>query len=509
MGVLRNFWAGLNAKQTPASIPTTVGHRDTPWSWMPAGAVDTSGIGDGGGNSAVFAVIRFKSHAFAEAPPRLFDRDDNDQWAAVPGSDVEKLLRRPNPFMTRHHAAGYIIYSTEINGTAYFWKRRSAAGRVVELWPLRPNLVTPLSGKELAPVQLDTINEGMPIGYDRVDADSFIAGYRYQPAGLEFIIAPSEIVKLYDLPDPVNPRVGAAPMATVLREVLADEEAGQFATALVKNMGVPGVIMSPMVPEGEGPDVEEAEDMRDQFQDRFSGPNRGKPYIVTGGPMNVDVVSFTPEQMDFKSVRRVPEERISAVGDVPAILAGLGAGLDRSTYANWREARESMTEDSVIPLWVGFGIQWTEALRIDFAFTDDEEIRYDLSNVRSLQPDKTDAATRMNTAIAGGWAKVSEGRSELGLTVEKQHEIFLRSASVMEVPDVLPTDVGAEALAIFNGGVTEMATIGERVTAATALIRAGFAVQAALEAVGLDPIEHLGLLPVTLRSEEAITEATV
>ncbi len=455
MGALRTFFAGLGQKQT--AVPGTIGHRDSFWNWMPAGAVDTSGIGDGGGNSAVFAVVRFKAHAFAEAPQRLFVRDDNDKWAAVPGSDVELLLRKPNPYMTRHHAAGYNIYSTEVIGTAYWWKRRSAAGRVVEMWPLRPDLVDPLAGKELAASQLATINEGMPTGYDRVDADSFIAAYRYQPGGLEFLIAPSEIVKLYDMPDPVDPRRGAAPMATVLREVLADEEAGQFATALVKNMGVPGVIMSPDVPEGEGPDPEEAEDMKEEYQQNFGGANRGKPYIVSGGPMKVNVVSFTPEQMDFKTVRRVPEERISAVGDVPAILAGLGAGLDRSTYANWREARESMTEDSVIPLWEGFGIQWTEALRIDFDLSDDEEIRYDLANVRSLQPDKTDAAVRMNTAITGGWAKVSEGRGELNLPVEPQHEIFLRPIGVQEISDEMPPAEPAAEPVAGNGQVDDEA----------------------------------------------------
>lgn len=455
MGVLKTFLAGLGQKQL-GGIPTTWGSRNSFWTWMPAGHVDTSGIGDGGGNSAVFAVVRFKSHAFAEAPQRLFERDESDQWVTVPGSAVEKLLRRPNPYMTRHHAAGYNIYSTEIAGTAYWWKRRSAAGLVVELWPLRPDLVRPLSGNELSAAQIDLINNGgvdgngrevsgMPSGYDRIDSESFIAAFRYQPGGMEFIIAPSEIVKLYDLPDPIDPRVGAAPMATVLKEVLADEEAGQFATALVKNMGVPGVIMSPMVDSDEGPDVEEAEQMTEQFQDRFGGDNRGKPYIVSGGPMKVDVVSFSPEQLDFKTVRRVPEERISAVGDVPAILAGLGAGLDRSTYANWREARESMTEDSVVPLWEGFGIQWTEALRIDFALTDTEEIRYDLSNVRSLQPDKNAAAIRMNTGITGGWAKVSEGRAELGLPIEPQHEIFLRSASMVEVPDTPETAAAANA----------------------------------------------------------------
>lgn len=36
---------------------------------------------------------------------------------------------------------------------------------------------------------------------------------------------------------------------------------------------------------------------------------------------------------------------------------------------------------------------------------------------------------------------------------------------------------------------------------AASLIRSGFQPQAALKAVGLDPIAHLGLLPVTVKTE--------
>ncbi len=434
MGAIANFRAGLtsiwNEQKSHDLTGTSLG-RD-PWWWMPAGAVNTVGVGDGGGNSAVFACIRVKAHAYAEAPARQFVREDR-QWNEIPGSPAEALLRRPNPYMTSHHLGGYTIYSTEVDGTAYMWKRRSAAGMVVELWPLRPDLVEPLDGDQLSADQIATINTGQPAGYPDVDTGSFIGAYRYTPAGQEFIIAPSEIVRLYDMPDPKDPRRGAAPIKTVLREVLADEEAGQFATSLVKNMGVPGVIMTP-ANDDDGPDVEEADEMATAFRDKFGGDNRGKPLIVSGGPMKVSVVSFSPEQLDFKTVRRVPEERISAVTGVPAIVAQLGAGLDRSTFANVAEAREFMTEDAIAPLWEGFGVQWTEGLRLDFDLPETEAIRYDTSDVASLADDKNEAAKRIDLGVRGGWAMVSEGRVEAGLDVDESHEIFLRPANVKVVP---------------------------------------------------------------------------
>lgn len=52
-----------------------------------------------------------------------------------------------------------------------------------------------------------------------------------------------------------------------------------------------------------------------------------------------------------------------------------------------------------------------------------------------------------------------------------------------------------------GGDVEEARAIKARVDAATALYRAGYDPQAALSAAGLDPIEHSGLLPVTLQGE--------
>ena len=44
----------------------------------------------------------------------------------------------------------------------------------------------------------------------------------------------------------------------------------------------------------------------------------------------------------------------------------------------------------------------------------------------------------------------------------------------------------------------------QRIEAATALVRAGFDPQAALSTVGLDPVKHLGLLPITVKDAQQI-----
>jgi len=120
--------------------------------------------------------------------------------------------------------------------------------------------------------------------------------------------------------DPNNMRKGLAPLRGVLREIAGDEAAGQYTAALLHNMAVPGVILSPRDDQMGGPTREEAEAIAEMYKEKFGGKNRGAPMVLSGA-MNVEVVSFSPDQMKLAELRRIPEERVSAVLGVPAVLA--------------------------------------------------------------------------------------------------------------------------------------------------------------------------------------------
>lgn len=118
--------------------------------------------------------------------------------------------------------------------------------------------------------------------------------------------------------------------------------------------------------------------------------------------------------------------------------------------------------------------------------------------------------------------EVAEGKQRLGFSTntlikelggDPDHEREQREydASDMggEMLGAFDRGVGAEPVASGQTGERTADDIKKLVDAAGALVRAGFQPQGALAAVGLDPIEHLGLLPITLRDEEAITNAEV
>ena len=375
-------------------------------------------MGDGLGNSAVTACLNVLATSFAEPSLKVYKKIDGGKELQQ-NHPMEILMQRPNEFLSGNSLAHYIVTSLSAHGDAFLLKVRNRQGNVVQLVPLMPNYVK-VRGNER---ELITHYE-----YHAVKQNNSLTQ--------DYIELPREnVVHVRQGMDPDDHRRGFAPLRTVLRELAGDEAAGQFAVALLHNMAVPGVILSPKDDTMGGPSREEAEAIAQAFKSKFSGANRGAPMIMTGA-MDVDVVSFTPEQLNLTALRRLPEERVSSVLGVPAILAGLGAGLDAATYNNTKELREFFTEQKMIPLWNAVAAELThQLLHTEFENNDYSMVcGYDLEEVRALASDKKDSVLTMNSGVQGGFVTIAEARKTLGLDADNSHEVFLRPLNMVAVP---------------------------------------------------------------------------
>jgi len=376
-------------------------------------------LGDGLGNSAVVACLNVLATSFAEPQLKVFKKNDQGKLEQK-AHPLEQLLQRPNEFISGSVLSHYIVTSLSAHGDAFLMKVKDGQGNVVQLVPLMPSYVKV-----------------------RGNTRELITHYEYHAVqkgnGLhqEYIEIPREnVVHIRQGMDPDDHRRGFSPLRSVMRELAGDEAAGQFAVALLHNMAVPGVILSPKDDSMGGPTREEAEGIAQSFKSKFAGANRGAPMIMTGA-MDVDVVSFTPEQLNLTALRRLPEERVSSVLGVPAILAGLGAGLDAATYNNTRELREFFTEQKMIPMWSSVADELThQLLHQDFVEDNyDYFCAYDLDQVRALSEDKKEQVLTMNSGVQGGFVTISEARQALGLEVDDSHDIYLRPLNMVAVPE--------------------------------------------------------------------------
>ena len=381
--------------------------------------------GDGGSSSIVAACLRVLTDAITEAPVAVWQEGDDGTPVTVPDHPAIELLDRPNPFMIGDLLWEHYVWSTRIDGNAYYFKERSASGRVVELWPLASHLVEPKR---------------------RRDSNSLIDYYEYRPSGTAVELDPTDILHLRTGLDPHNHMKGTTRLKTVLREVLSDEEASRFAAALLSNMAIPGVILAP-APGELSPSPGDADAIKDKWRTNFGADRRGEPLVLTG-PLQPTVVSFSPKDLDLTALRRLPEERITAALGVPAILAGLGAGLTSSSGRNESQTLiELFTERTIAPEWRRLGRWLTVELLPEFEPLSTRWIDFDLTDVRALQEDRDSVWQRVDSAIRSGWLTVAEGKRLVGLDPAEGDDVYLRSMSVeavdptAQLPEPVPNDV--------------------------------------------------------------------
>jgi HK97 family phage portal protein len=349
-------------------------------------------------NSAVYACLSAICTAYPEAPATVYLQSDSDTRDPQPDSPLQQLLDRPNRSISREDMWHYTQWCKHLCGNAYWRKIRSAGAgtNVVELWPISPARIVPVTTRE------DALN-GIFISY---------YAYSFDPSQDPEAIPVEDIVHFRLGVDDKDNRLGAAPLARLVREVAGDDQAHQWQTAMLENGGTVGMLIQ--VPIDSTITQQEAEDMKARFEERFGGQNRGRTGVLMGGA-KAEPYGFSPEQMDMKALHRIPEERIAAVLRVPAIIAGLGAGLDRSTYANFREAREMFAEMTILPLYQFDAATLNMQLKPEFTTDRRVDIEFDITNLRALQEDEDGKWKRLDMAVRTGWVRKNEARTDVGL----------------------------------------------------------------------------------------------
>jgi HK97 family phage portal protein len=370
-----------------------------------------SKVGDGTGSSTVTAPLFWVMRTFPEAPPALWQQLENGQEEHVREHPLLRLLQKPNEFYT-----GVILWMSTVldwmvDGNAYWLKLRDQDGIVRELWWVPHWLIEPRSERD----------------------DTFITHYEYRPGTEALNLSPDDVVHFRFGQDSDNPMLGQAPLKSVLREVYTDDEAASFTASLLRNMGVPGLIVSPE--KGVSIPDEQAEETKKDLMRKFVGDRRGEPIVMTGATQ-IAQFGFSPEQLLLRELRRIPEERVTAVLGIPAIVAVHGDGLDRSTFTNMGEAREAAYEAGIIPM------QRIMADTIRFHLLTDFEadvytlrFGFDLSKVRVLQEDLYRQAERHSLLYKSGIEMRSEARRGMALDVdEARDEVFFIPLNTTVVP---------------------------------------------------------------------------
>lgn len=349
-------------------------------------------------NSAVFACLMAIATSYPE-PPLVVRRGYKSSGSVDARSDspLQKLLDKPTPNgeLSIQELLFWTAWAKHIDGNAYWLKVRSGderTGNVVSLWPVSPTTMEPVTVK---------------------DSGDWISYYKYRIAPNEVVAVPVENVIHFRLGlDDHDMRRGIAPLKALIRQIATDDEADKFTAQLLKNYAVPGLVVIPA--QGTSLKEDDADRITAKLRQKFGNDNRGN-IAVMSKESTIEQFGFSPKDLDLSVLHRIPEERISAVMGVPAIVAGLGAGLDRATYANFRESREMFTEQKLIPEWRVDADKLNTSLKPDFTSNPQIFIEFDTTDVRALQEDEDNKYTRLKSAVGKAWMTRNEARADIGM----------------------------------------------------------------------------------------------
>lgn len=372
-------------------------------------------VGDMLDASVVMAPVMWLQRALPEASLMLERRLGPAKAEPIDDHPLIELIRNPNPFYGDIALWSATVLSYCLDGNAYWIKVRDGAGRVVELWYVPHWLIAPKA---------------------TIDGSAFLSHYEYLPGtGGRVILDPADVVHFRHGLNPRDLRRGLSPLLGVIREIFADLESANFVASLLRNMGVPGVVISPKG--GAMPTPDDVEATKTWFAQTFGGDGRGGT-LVMGAPTEVSQFGFNPQQLELSGARDVAEERVCAALGIPAAVVGFGAGLQQTKVgATMEELRKLAWHNGVLPLARALADELQRSLLPDFERGDKARalrLGWDTSAVLALQEDENRRIERKLKELQAGAITLHDYLAETGREAGEEHNYYLRPIAVMEVP---------------------------------------------------------------------------
>lgn len=365
-------------------------------------------------NSVVTACLSAYTFMFPEPPLLIWD-DEGAAAKSLPDHPLRRLLRNPNPVMGEDELWQYTVAYMGIGGYSFWVSARDARGQLAEggTYPYHAGQVRVVPG---GPTWVRGYEFHTPEGdWEPIDENKY------------------KVVQFkWPLPDLTQPWQAQPPLRSASAAVDSDSELDRYLYALLKNDAVPPTYIK--LRENQEMGQEEKDVFRAKWAQQFGGNNRGGIAILDDG-MELGRIALNLQELAFDALRRVPETRIAAAFRVPPILAGLGVGLEHSTYSNYEQARKAFTQDALVPLWRAVAAEVQSALGAEYGGV---VCRHDLSGVASLQEDVNEQWKRVNTAFISGYLGMKEARAALGLPAEPPtDDLFMLKTGVSLTPGAM------------------------------------------------------------------------
>ncbi len=338
-------------------------------------------------NVVAYRCISMLAQSAASVPWLVFRN-----MTELTDGDLVTLVRRPNPWQGWADFIEAVVGFYLIAGDSFVEAVGPDTAVPRELHALRPDrMKLVLSGQTGAPAEYVWEFGGRQRGWemDPVTGAGPILHWRAY--------------------NPLDPWRGQSPIEAAAWAIDQHNEAGRWNQAMLQNNASPSGALVYTPPEGAGALSDaEYQRLKVQIEQQYAGArNAGRPLLLEGG-LDWKAIGLSPKDMDWLRGKDVSAREVGLAYGVPGQLLGIP---DAQTFANMREARLALWEDTVVPLldrlrdafnaWI---VQWWPDLRL----------AYDLDGVPALTLRRERKAEGVRQLVDAGIITRNEARTELG-----------------------------------------------------------------------------------------------
>ena len=282
--------------------------------------------------SAVYACVRILAESIAALPLHVYEYKNGGKERAINHPLYFLLHDAPNSEMTSFNFRESSMAHLLLRGNAYSQIIRDGLGKVVGLYPLRPNRMT----------------------VERDDNGEIV--YRYTPTtgenprmknSAQVILPRRDVLHIPALG--FDGIIGYSPIAMARNAIGVALACEEFGAKFFENGARPsGILEHPGT-------INNPEKLRESWQAVYGGSgNTGKVAILEEG-MKYQQISIPPNDAQFLDTRKFQLNEIARIFRVPPHML---ADLDKATFSNIEQQSLEFVKFSLNP-WV---VRWEQAL---------------------------------------------------------------------------------------------------------------------------------------------------
>ncbi|MFD6113606.1 phage portal protein [Streptomyces yangpuensis] len=260
-----------------------------------------------GSVGTLFSIVNRTSNATSQVEWHLWRKaksgrkEDRTEVTAHAALD---LWNRPNPFMPRQEFTEVFQQHIDLTGEGpWLVSRHKASPIPLELWPIRPDRITPIP-----------------------DPERFLSGYMYHgPDGQQIALELDQVIFLR-MPNPLDPYRGMGPVQSILTDLDATRYSAEWNKNFFLNSAEPGGIIE--VPNRLGDP--EFDELRTRWNEQHRGvANAHRVAILEHGVWKDR--KYTQRDMQFAELRSVSRDVIREAFGIPAFALGEVQDVNRAT----------------------------------------------------------------------------------------------------------------------------------------------------------------------------------